>query len=144
MCNASTAHSNPKFQLKFLPNFENQKLNTHLFFTLLLPPNHKISSLPILPSWDQTSFYGYQTPMENISLNQPTILQPNSLIPQPQTNVSWKKLWKLKAPERIKKITSSATLLIPKRYNSVNFYLCVWVRVLFGLGFWIFSPYLLR
>ncbi|KAF3949515.1 hypothetical protein CMV_024622 [Castanea mollissima] len=58
--------------------------------------------------------------MDNFPLNLPTILQPNSLIRQPQTDVSWKKFWKLKVPERIKRITSSVASLIPKSNQSLE------------------------
>ena len=156
MGNASTSHSYSKISAKIYPqfwkpnpitilsNFENQKLKTHLFSSFFSFSQIAKSPLPILPLWDQTSLYGYWTSMENSPLNLPTILQPNSLICQPQTDVRWKKIWKLKYPKRIKRITFSATSLVPKRYNFVNFSLCVWVRVSFGFGFWIFSPYLLR
>ena len=103
MGNASTSHSylisakiSPQFwkpnPITILPNSKNRKLKTHLFSTFFLPPNCKISS-PILPLRDHTSLYGYRTSMENYPLNLPTILQPNSLICQPQTDVRWKKLW---------------------------------------------------
>ena len=75
--------------------------------------------------------------MENSPLNLPTILQPTHWYANHKLMLAGKSFGSSK-PLRIKRITSSAASLIPKRYNSVNFCLCVWARVLFGLGFEFF------